>query len=94
MSNLVPAELGLEIDGTGGITPFDLIHTEYIQGIYKSDIKVENFVMSDEEVEEANRRAAEKFRSNKIQYQTIHLIHLIVFQKEEQQNKKLPKKHE
>ena len=57
MSNLVPAELGLEIDGTGGITPFDLIHTEYIQSIYKSDIKVDNFVMSDKEVEEANRRA-------------------------------------
>ena len=54
MSNLVPAELGLEIDGTGGITPFDLIHTEYIQGIYKSDITVENFVMDDEEVRAQN----------------------------------------
>ena len=59
MSNLVPAELGLEIDGTGGITPFDIIHTEYIQGIYKSDITVENFVMDDTEVVEANRRTAE-----------------------------------
>ena len=45
MSNLVPAELGLEIDGTGGITPFDVIHTEYIQEKYKSDVTVENFVM-------------------------------------------------
>jgi hypothetical protein len=58
MSNLIPAELGLEIDGTGGITPFDVVHTEYIQGIYKSDIKVENFVMTDKEVVDANRRAA------------------------------------
>jgi len=58
MSNLVPAELGLEIDGTGGITPFDVIHTEYIQGIYKSDITLENYKMSDEQVEEQNRRAA------------------------------------
>ena len=40
----------LEIDGTGGITPFDVIHTEYIQSVYKSDIKVENFILSEQEV--------------------------------------------
>ena len=57
MSNLVPAELGLEIDGTGGITPFDVIHTEYIQGIYKSDITVENFVMSEQDVRAQNTTA-------------------------------------
>jgi len=38
MSNLIPAELGLEIDGTGGIIPFDLIHTEYIEDKYKSEL--------------------------------------------------------
>jgi hypothetical protein len=58
MSNLVPAELGLEIDGTGGITPFDIIHTEYIQGIYKSDISVENFVMGEQEVINQNSAAS------------------------------------
>jgi len=62
-SNLVPAELGLEIDGTGGITPFDLIHTEYIQGIYKSDITIENFVMSEQEVVDQNSAASEAGRS-------------------------------
>lgn len=38
MSNLIPAELGLEIDGTGGIIPFDIIHTEYIEDKYKSEL--------------------------------------------------------
>lgn len=35
---LIPAELNLEIDGTGGITPGDVIHTDYIQEKYKKDI--------------------------------------------------------
>ena len=38
MNNLIPAELGLEIDGTGGIIPFDIIHTEYIEDKYKSEL--------------------------------------------------------
>tara|TARA_R100000008_G_C3587145_1_gene173397 strand:+ start:1811 stop:5857 length:4047 start_codon:yes stop_codon:yes gene_type:complete len=54
MSNLVPAELSLEIDGTGGLTPFDICHTKYIQQIYKQEFLAEKFKMSKEEVEEQN----------------------------------------
>ena len=39
MNSLVPTELNLEIDGTGGILPGDIIHTEYIQHKYKANIK-------------------------------------------------------
>jgi hypothetical protein len=34
-SYLIPAELGLEIDGIGGIKPGNICHTDYIQRIYK-----------------------------------------------------------
>ena len=47
MSNLIPAELGLEIDGTGGIIPFDLIHTEYIEEKYKSELISYSYLSSD-----------------------------------------------
>ena len=47
MSNLIPAELGLEIDGTGGIIPFDLIHTEYIEEKYKSELISYAYLSSD-----------------------------------------------
>jgi hypothetical protein len=33
-SYLIPAELGLEIDGIGGIKPGNICHTDYIQRIY------------------------------------------------------------
>ena len=39
MNSLVPAELGLEVDGTGGILPGDIIHTDYIQDKYKAEMK-------------------------------------------------------
>ena len=55
MSNLIPAELGLEIDGTGGIIPFDLIHTEYIEEKYKSELISYSYIMSSEQVESTNR---------------------------------------
>ena len=42
MNSLVPTELNLEIDGTGGILPGDIVHTEYIQHKYKVNIK-QNF---------------------------------------------------
>ena len=54
MSNLIPAELGLEIDGIGGITPFDIIHTEYIQSIYRTEVIAETYRMSEEEVVNQN----------------------------------------
>lgn len=38
MTTLIPAELGLEIDGTGGILPGDIVHTDYIQNKYKQPI--------------------------------------------------------
>ena len=54
MSNLIPAELGLEIDGIGGITPFDIIHTEYIQSIYRTEVIADTYRMSEEEVLKQN----------------------------------------
>ena len=54
MSNLIPAELGLEIDGTGGIIPFDLIHTEYIEEKYKSELISYSYLLSDDLVREEN----------------------------------------
>ena len=54
MNNLIPAELGLEIDGTGGIIPFDLIHTEYIEDKYKSELISYSYITSDEGVREEN----------------------------------------
>ena len=42
MSSLIPADLGLTIDGIGGIVPFDLIHTDYIQHKYKAEITSTN----------------------------------------------------
>ena len=38
MNSLIPAELGLEIDGVGGLLPGDIIHTDYIQERYKTEI--------------------------------------------------------
>ena len=38
MNSLIPAELTLEVDGVGGILPGDIIHTDYIQHKYKTDI--------------------------------------------------------
>ena len=54
MNNLIPDELGLEIDGTGGIIPFDLIHTEYIEDKYKSELISYSYITSDEGVREEN----------------------------------------
>ena len=36
-SYLIPADLGLEIDGIGGIKPGDICHTDYIQHIYNQE---------------------------------------------------------
>ena len=38
---IIPAELGLEIDGTEGLIPGDLIHTDYIPKKYKQQITLE-----------------------------------------------------
>ena len=38
MNSLIPAELGLEIDGIGGLLPGDIVHTDYIQERYKTEI--------------------------------------------------------
>jgi len=38
---LIPAELGLTIDGTSGITPGDIIQTDYIQPAYNGDVFVD-----------------------------------------------------
>ena len=38
MNSLIPAELGLEVDGVGGLLPGDIIHTDYIQERYKTEI--------------------------------------------------------
>ena len=38
-NSLLPAELGLEVDGIGGILPGDIIHTDYIQNKYKLPLK-------------------------------------------------------
>ena len=54
MNNLIPAELGLEIDGTGGIIPFDIIHTEYIEDKYKSELISYSYITSNEGVREEN----------------------------------------
>ena len=35
---LIPAELGLDIDGIGGIVPGDIVHTTYIQPKYNTNI--------------------------------------------------------
>ena len=40
MNSLIPTELNLEVDGTGGLLPGDIIHTEYIQHKYKANIKI------------------------------------------------------
>ena len=37
--DIIPAELTLEIDGTGGIMPGDVIQTDYIQPKYNTNIK-------------------------------------------------------
>ena len=39
VDTLIPAQLTLEIDGIGGIGPGDIIHTDYIQDIYKANFK-------------------------------------------------------
>lgn len=39
LNSLIPAELGLEIDGTGGILPGDIVHTKYIQNVYKDSLQ-------------------------------------------------------
>ena len=36
---IIPAELGLDIDGIGGIVPGDIVHTDYIQPKYQANIK-------------------------------------------------------
>ena len=36
--DIIPAELSLEIDGTGGIMPGDIIQTDYIQPKYNANI--------------------------------------------------------
>jgi len=41
-NSLIPAELGLEVDGVGGILPGDIIHTDYIQNKYKLPLTVVN----------------------------------------------------
>tara|TARA_Y100000004_G_scaffold195230_1_gene261732 strand:- start:118 stop:4122 length:4005 start_codon:yes stop_codon:yes gene_type:complete len=38
VNSLIPADLTLEIDGTGGIIPGDIIQTDYIQNKYKAPI--------------------------------------------------------
>ena len=38
VNSLIPADLTLEIDGTGGIIPGDIIQTDYIQNKYKASI--------------------------------------------------------
>ena len=40
MNSLIPSDLTLEVDGTGGFLPGDIIHTEYIQHKYKANIRV------------------------------------------------------
>jgi hypothetical protein len=40
VDTLIPAQLTLEVDGIGGIGPGDIIHTDYIQDIYKANIKL------------------------------------------------------
>jgi len=39
LNSLIPAELGLEIDGTGGVLPGDIVHTKYIQNVYKDTLQ-------------------------------------------------------
>ena len=39
VDTLIPAQLTLEVDGIGGIGPGDIIHTDYIQDIYKANFK-------------------------------------------------------
>jgi hypothetical protein len=51
MSNLIPADLGLSIDGIGGILPFDIMHTEYIQDKYKSELTSKSNVKEDKNEE-------------------------------------------
>lgn len=38
--SVIPADLSLNIDGMGGLTPGDLMHTDYIQNKYKSVISI------------------------------------------------------
>jgi len=38
VDTIIPAELTLEIDGIGGISPGDLVHTNYIQKKYNAEI--------------------------------------------------------
>ena len=40
--DIIPAELALEIDGTGGIMPGDVIQTDYIQRKYNANVHKDN----------------------------------------------------
>ena len=53
LNSLIPTELMLVIDGTGGIIPGDIIHTDYIQNKYKANI---NQVYKNEENEDIVER--------------------------------------
>ena len=74
MSNLIPAELGLEIDGTGGIIPFDLIHTEYIEEKYKSELISYAYLSSDESREAGITEGAEPEGESEISDANIDII--------------------
>tara|TARA_B100000287_G_scaffold267211_1_gene251343 strand:+ start:3267 stop:7382 length:4116 start_codon:yes stop_codon:yes gene_type:complete len=39
---LIPAELGLTIDGIGGLTPGDIIQTDYMPSLYNSEVLLED----------------------------------------------------
>jgi len=74
MSNLIPAELGLEIDGTGGIIPFDLIHTEYIEEKYKSELISYAYLSSDASREAGITEGAEPEGESEISDANIDII--------------------
>ena len=80
MTNLVPAELGLEIDGTGGITPFDIIHTEYIQDVYKREFLATELTKTQNEVEaEETSDRANTYLSGDLAEATTEVENPIVF---------------
>ena len=80
MTNLVPAELGLEIDGTGGITPFDIIHTEYIQDVYKREFLATELTNTQNEVEaEETSDRANTYLSGDLAEATTEVENPIVF---------------
>jgi len=74
MSNLIPAELGLEIDGTGGIIPFDLIHTEYIEEKYKSELISYAYLSSDESREAGINEGPEQDGESELSDANIDII--------------------